>query len=246
MGQAMNVSLAIDEKVAKITINRVAQRNAISAKMWDQITEHAQTIAKSDAQVVLVRGAGGVFCSGADLEELKELKDLESAKGYWRRMTRALDAVADLSMPTIAILEKFCFGGGCLLAIACDLRYATTDTIFSIPVAKLGFILDTATVRRLIALVGPGSAKELLFQGGTVDGDKALSYGLINNLFDVMELDLQIRDVVKNLLGANAISIVQLKETINRVTRGLAIDASVLAEEENLIAERFLRLGNLS
>jgi len=244
-GQTVNVSLVVEEKIAKITLSRIEQCNALSIKMWDQITEHAKTISQSDAQVVLLRGAGGIFCAGADLDELRDLKDLESAKGYWRRMTRALDAVANLTVPTIAVLEKYCFGGGCLLALACDLRYATTDTTFSIPVAKLGFILDTPTINRLIALVGPGSAKEILFQGGTVDGDKALAYGLINDLFDVMELDLQIRGIVKNVLNANSASIAQLKKTINQVTRVFPIDATTQAEEESLIGERFLQLKNL-
>jgi enoyl-CoA hydratase len=243
VGQAMNVTLAIEEKVAKITLARLEQRNAISIKMWDQIAEHAEAITRSDAEVVILRGAGGIFCAGADLDELKELKDIDSAKIYWRRMTKALDAVANIPVPTIAVLERYCFGGGCLLAIACDLRYATTDTTFSIPVAKLGFILDTATIGRLIALVGPASAKEILFQGGTVDGDKALAHRLINGLYDFMELDLQIREIIKRILDANAGSIAQLKKTINQVTEVLNADASAQAEEETLIAQRFLNLG---
>jgi enoyl-CoA hydratase/carnithine racemase len=115
----------------------------------------------------------------------------------------AQDVWARLPIPTIAVIHGACAGGGCGLALACDLRLAADDSFFSIPPAKLGLVYSLADTRRLVDLVGPSFAKEMLFTGRRVSAQEAYDCGLVNHLFRAGELDEAAREFALGI-AANA------------------------------------------
>jgi enoyl-CoA hydratase/carnithine racemase len=236
----VNVSLTIIDAVAWLTLERAEQKNAITLAMWRQIAGLAKEVASSSARALVLRGQSGCFCSGADLDELTNIDSIDAARNYWLGMKSALDGMAEIKIPKIAMIEKYCLGGGCILALTCDLRYATKETVFGIPVAKHGYMLDTATVARLTALIGPARTKELIFLANTISGDEALSVGLVNRLFEPNQIESELKGIITRITEANADSVKQIKAQVDRVVATMTADESTVKQDENMIVQQFL------
>ncbi|MET7395240.1 enoyl-CoA hydratase-related protein [Dactylosporangium sp. NPDC005572] len=175
------VSLVVrhDGPVATIVITNPAKRNAMTADMWRALPPLLDGLRDDPAvKVVVLTGAGGTFCAGADITEAAPL----ARDGDDSLAVRAERALADFPKPTIARIEGFCVGGGCQLAVACDLRFATEDSRFGVTPAKLGIVYPPSTTRRLAALVGPARAKLLLYTAELIDAPTALAFGLIDGI----------------------------------------------------------------
>jgi len=156
-----------DGEVARLTLDRPQARNAIPAAGWAELERLIGTV---EGRLLVVAGAGGAFCAGADLSDLPALRRAE--------MRAALDALRDLAMPTIARIDGACYGAGVALALACDLRVAGPGARFAITPAKIGVSYPQEDVHRLVALVGPGQAARLLFTAATIDAAEAIRIGL--------------------------------------------------------------------
>lgn len=188
--------------LAKVTLNRPDKRNAITHSMWQGLLELAEDLtANPVVRVVLLTGAGHeAFSAGADISEMQtNLADPPRMKAMQDVVLDSQMAWERLPVPTIAVLRGACTGGGCGLALACDLRLATPDTFMAIPPAKLGLAYSLADSKRLYDLVGPSRAKEILYTGRRVGADEALRLGLINEIVapdqlaeraDVLALDI--------------------------------------------------------
>lgn len=210
------LSLSVADGIGQLIIDRPESANALSRAMWEAVPEALARLAALGAEVVVLRGAGSAFASGADLSELKSLDSRGQAAELWLAIFSALSAVASSPAVTIACIDGPCFGGGCLLAVACDLRYASTRSVFGIPVARLGIVLDDETVARLVALVGPGFARELLLRGHTVDHATASRMGLVNAVFGEAELALEVDRIAGEIRSNSPESIRQSRESIAR------------------------------
>jgi enoyl-CoA hydratase len=156
--------------VALVTIDRQERRNAVDHEALEELA--AAFAAVGDVRAVVLTGAGGHFCAGADLTAVED-------ESFSRVVRRALDAVSAVSMPVIAAVEGAALGLGTQLAIACDLRVATPTATFGIPAGKLGLMVDHATVQRLALLAGHGPARAMLLAAETLDGDAAFRLGLV-------------------------------------------------------------------
>jgi enoyl-CoA hydratase len=162
--------------VALVTLDRTERRNALDAPTLDALSlALAET---SDARVVVVTGAGGHFCAGADLDGVED-------SGFKGRLRAVLDALADPARPTLAAVSGAALGAGTQLAVACDLRVATPDARFGIPAAKLGLTVDHWTVQRLALAAGFGPARAMLLAAETYDGAAAHAAGLVHRLGDL-------------------------------------------------------------
>src|SRR5438874_6956611 len=161
-----------DGSVVWVTLNNPARRNALSLAMWERLGEVLEGFA-SDARVraVVLRGAGGKsFAAGADISRFEEERATpEQVARYDAAMGRAHRALAGLPRPTIAMIQGYCMGGGVALAIDCDLRICSEDSVFAIPAAKLGVGYGFEGVRRLVSLVGPAFTKEIFFTARRFD-----------------------------------------------------------------------------
>jgi enoyl-CoA hydratase/carnithine racemase len=181
----MTVRLEREGAVGHLVIDRPDKRNALTLAMWQSIPELAEEAAADrEVRALVIRAAQpGPFCSGADLAEILANKDdpewLAASQGAINRTQRA---VARLEIPTIAFVQGDCIGGGAGLAVACDLRVATSAARFAVTPAKLGLIYPLHDVKLLVDLVGPGQAKRLMYTGQIIDAAEALRIGLVETV----------------------------------------------------------------
>ena len=174
------LELSIDDHVATLRINRPEKRNAMSVAMWRALPGLLAPLGSDPGvRVLVLTGAEGTFCSGADISEIAGLSEGGDDTGLIVTAERALTA---FPKPVIAMIEGFCVGGGCQLALACDLRFAAEDARFGITPAKLGVVYPLSSTRRLVDLVGPSTAKFLLFSAELVDAGRALRTGLVDEV----------------------------------------------------------------
>ncbi len=175
-----------------LTIDRPEQRNAITYDMWLRLAEVFRSLgADADARVLVLRGAGEMaFSAGADIKDFKvNRSDAQKARRYAAAAQGAMQSLAALSLPTIAMVHGYCVGGGCELAIFADVRIAAEGSRFGIPAARLGLVIGHAEVARLVSLVGPGMAMYMLLSARTLEADEALRAGLIDRLVPAAELE---------------------------------------------------------
>ena len=179
-----------DGAVAELVLARPERQNAIGRATWRALAEHCLALDADPAvRVVVVRGEPPSFSAGADIAEFAEVfADASAAHAYNELVQLALDRLERLGKPTIAQIGGSCIGGGCGLAVACDLRFAASDARFGITPAKLGLAYSLGDVRRLVNLIGPARAKDLLFSARLIDADEALRLGLIDRVVPPDEL----------------------------------------------------------
>ena len=159
--------------VALITLDRQERRNAIDQHACRALVDAVDQT--EDARVLVLTGAGGHFCAGADLTHVEDAAFVEALRA-------ALMALRDVPKPVIAAVEGAALGAGTQLAIACDLRVAAPDARFGIPAAKLGLMVDQWTVQRLALLAGHGPARSMLLAAEVLDGASASAVGLVQRV----------------------------------------------------------------
>lgn len=179
-----NIIVGIDADRAIVSINRIEKRNALSLSMWRQLSKTFTVLGKNrQIRTIILTGAGNSFCAGADISEFAKLRASEQQiLDYESAVSACNEAIATVPKPTIAVVNGHCMGGGCGIAMACDFRYAHPSSTFGIPAARLSIIYGTDSTRRLLALVGPSAAKQILYSAQTFDAHKALGMGLIDQM----------------------------------------------------------------
>ena len=180
-----------DGSVVTVTFNRPSQRNAISYAGWLEIQRIAIELERDDSvRVVVFTGAGDrAFSAGADIKDFEQYRiNSQIAKVYAAAFDGAMDAVEAMSKPTISMIRGFCVGGGCEFSMATDIRIASDDSRFGIPIARLGILMGYGEMRRLVNLVGPGNASYILLSGRLIDAQEAHRIGLITTLLTPDEL----------------------------------------------------------
>ncbi len=181
------IRLTREGPLATIWLNRPGKRNAMNYEMWAALGEVAAELATdAEVRIVVLRGAGDHFCAGADITELSVLRRV-GERSFAQVNTDAEAALAALAKPTVAFVSGDCIGGGCALAIDCDLRIATSDARFGITPAKLGIVYPRASLERATHLLGPAVTKRLLFTGELIGAAEALRVGLIDEIVDAAD-----------------------------------------------------------
>lgn len=225
MSQA--ILLTKDRGIATITINRPAQRNAVTYEMWKHFAAlMVQLKADPEVRVVIIRGAGTeAFSAGADIAEFEEQRKNSSlAKQYHVAVEEALEAIAHVPRPTIAMVAGYCVGGGLELATATDLRIAGDNSRFGIPTAKLGIVVGYHEMSRLVRLVGSGRTMDILLTARLVEADEALRIGLVSRLVPVAELERYTEQVATEIAGYAPLSHRWHKEILETVLRNPSLD----------------------
>ena len=171
------VSYSQDGRVARLLISRPERRNALNHQALDELHDGVRRAASSGARALVITGDEDQFCAGADLKELEDL-------AFTRALRAALDDLAALPIPTIAAIAGACMGLGTQIALSCDLRLATPDARFAVPVAKLGLMVDHWTVQRLALLAGASTARWMLLTAEPVTAQDAHRVGLVHELVD--------------------------------------------------------------
>ena len=152
-----NVAWDINESVAVVTLNRPEARNALTWDMYDALVEACDAAeADPDVRVLIIRGSGGAFAAGTDISQFREFANGDAGVAYERRLDAVIDRIERLSIATIAEVDGAAAGGGCAIAMACDLRICSERARFGVPVARtLGNCLSMANTARMVDLIGP-------------------------------------------------------------------------------------------
>jgi enoyl-CoA hydratase/carnithine racemase len=224
----MHLKLATAGPVATLRIDRPAKRNAMSFEMWSAIPPLLGSLG-SDVRVLLIQG-GEHFSAGADIGEFETLRSgADGATRYSDAVHAAERAIAEFPKPTIAVINGFCIGGGCEIALACDLRIAADDARFGITPSKLGIVYSFTSTKQLVDAVGPAWARQILFSGEIIDAATALRIGLVNELHAVDELAGRAKELAEVIAGRSQVSLAGAKQIITMITDGRHEDDSVRA-----------------
>ncbi|MGW6355871.1 enoyl-CoA hydratase/isomerase family protein [Streptomyces sp. NPDC055092] len=185
----------VTEGIATVVIDHAAKRNAMTDSMWRSLPPLlARLEADPAVRVLVLTGAGGTFCAGADISTLGG-----SGSQAQELAVAAEEALAAFAKPTLAAVRGYCVGGGCQLAAACDLRFAAEDALFGVTPSKLGIVYPAGSTRRLASLVGPATAKYLLFSGELISTERALRTGLVDEVLAGDELDKRVGEFARIL-----------------------------------------------
>jgi enoyl-CoA hydratase len=230
------ILLEHDGPVATVTLNRPQQRNAINLAMWAWLAEIARQLdADPQVRVVVLRGAGeAAFSAGADISEFEtQRSNPAQAQAYARVFDGALDAMAAIGKPTLSLIRGFCVGGGLELTTATDLRLAADDARFGVPIAQLGLLVGYKEMRRLVALVGPGPAMNLLLTARLINSAEALRLGLVTEVVSASDVERAVYDLARRLCSLAPLAARWHKQILQTVLTNPAL-TGLTSEDEAL------------
>jgi enoyl-CoA hydratase/carnithine racemase len=215
-------------------------RNAFNLAMWTALPEVVDGLARDPVvRAIVFRGAGEeAFASGADISEFREnRKDRATADAYNARTEAAYHAIETCPKPTVAMIYGYCMGGSVATAMACDLRFAADTAKFAIPAARLGIVYGLHSVKRLVSLVGPAAAKDILFSGRTFDAAEALRLGFVNRVLPAAGLASFTADYLSRVADNAPLSVRGAKLVVEAVVEDGGVARR--AEVERLQLETF-------
>ena len=190
--------------------------NALNSRTVMEIgTAFEQFAAEDEVRVIILTGEGKAFVAGADITEMSDFSPLQ-ARDFARRGHRALGLVQDIEKPVIAAINGFALGGGCEIALACDIRVMAEGALIGQPEVKLGLIPGFGGTQRLARLVGPGRAKELIFTGDNIGADEALRIGLVNRVVPAAEIIEQVTALARKIIANGPTAVRMAKVAVNR------------------------------
>ena len=219
------------DKIAILTISRPEALNALNAQVIGDLEEAVAMIEKdSDAAALIITGEGRSFVAGADIGEQAVL-DLEGGRDWGRRGSALMRRIELLQIPTIAAVNGFALGGGCELALACDIIIAGKKAKFGQPEVGLGITPGFSGTQRLPRRVGIGKAKELIFTGAMINADEALNIGLANKVTEQEDLMAEAEAMAQAITKNAPLAVKYSKAAIARGME-VDIDAGIAIENE--------------
>ena len=230
--QMENVLIAKEGHVATITINRPKALNALStAVLTDLNAALDEVTADQDVYALIITGAGEKsFVAGADIAEMKD-KSVEEAAEYGKFGNAVFRKIETFRCPVIAAVNGFALGGGCELAMSCDIRVASENAVFGQPEVGLGITPGFGGTQRLARLVGAGIAKEMIYTARNIKAQRAAEIGLVNKVVAAEELSATVMKMAQGIAKNAPIAVAYAKKAINN---GLQtdIDAGIAIEVE--------------
>ncbi len=216
--------------VGLLELDRPAVLNALDRRMYEALQARLATVVEDgEVRVLIVAGRGRAFCSGTDLSELAGASR-ESARALGLLENRVCSQLEDFPRPTIAAIHGYALGGGCELALACDLRLAADDAILGQPEIDMGWLPAAGATFRLPALVGPARARELIFTGRRVGAGEALRMGLVNQVVPAAELVSEAMRLARDLSAKDPEVLRRAREVLRSSSR----DEAMRREAEDL------------
>jgi len=211
-----------DERVGYVIFNNPERHNAVSLDMWVAAGSMLDDFRNdNNIAVVVVTGAGGkAFVSGADISRFeKERSNEEAVAQYSATVEKSYAAFHEFPKPTIAMIRGYCMGGGMGLATCCDIRICTDGSKFAVPAAKLGLGYGYLGLKRLVDVVGPSFAMEILYTARQFTAAEALAMGLVNRVVPDGELESYVKDYANTIAGNAPLTIRAVKATISEIMK---------------------------
>nr|WP_218849236.1 enoyl-CoA hydratase-related protein [Nocardioides perillae] len=223
-----NVRLEVEDGVATLRLDR-PKMNALDVATQEGIRAAAhEATERDDVRAVVVYGGERVFAAGADVKEMSTMSHLDMVKRS-HGLISAFTAVARIPKPTVAALTGYALGGGCELALCCDLRFTAEDAKLGQPEVLLGIIPGAGGTQRLSRLVGPSRAKDLIFTGRFVDAEEALRIGLVDRVCPPDQVYAEAMAWARQFTTGAALALRAAKEAVDR---GLEVDLETGLEIE--------------
>ena len=217
----------IADGIGWMTFNNPSRHNALSLEMWRAIGEIVSHFeGDKDVRVIVMTGAGGkAFVSGADISEFdKQRSNSEQKEEYARISASGSHALATVTKPLIAMVEGYCIGGGLATALAADIRFASPDSSFGIPAAKLGLGYEYAGLAKLARVVGPARARDILFSARFLSAEEAQNAGLVQFISPRDRIRNDVITYAKQIATNAPLTVLAAKAAINAYERGGQID----------------------
>jgi len=231
-----DVTVTRENAVLTVTFNRPAQHNALTFAMYEALYDACeQADADAGIRALLVRGAGGrAFASGTDIAAFREFSDGADGVAYEERITRVVNRLEEVAVPTVAVVDGYCLGGGMALAAVCDLRIATRPSRFGVPIARtLGNCLSMNSVSVVAARLGASRTLDLLLRARLLGAEEAAAAGFVSEVCDVDDLDAVVQDMVDTLLAHAPLTMWASKVAVARLRR------HSLPDGDDLVATAF-------
>lgn len=227
------ILLEKEEGYAIITLNRPDVLNAMNLQMRSEILDALEDLGDDESvKAVILTGNGRAFCAGVDIKDLKSRMPLEARRHRRLGGTEPFNSVAQFLKPTIAAINGFAVGGGCELALCCDIRIASENAKIGQPEVQRGLLPGAGGTQRLPRLIGPGLAKELIFTGELITASEAERIGLVNHIVPAERLQEDAKEIARKIAKNAPVSVMLAKSAIDRgldadITTGLAYEAEV-------------------
>ena len=229
-----NIQVSLDNDISLIKMNRPKALNALNNDTLNELDKIIECI-KIDNSIrgIVITGEGKGFVAGADIVQMQDYKALEG-RSYAEYAQSIFNKIEALEKPVIAAINGYALGGGCELALSCDIRIASSKAIFGQPEAALGVIPCFGGTQRLPRLIGAGMAKELIFTGRQVKADEALTMGLVNKVVEPDMLMQEALEMMKMILKNASLAVGFAKTAINRglemdIYNGLELEKDIAA-----------------
>jgi 3-hydroxypropionyl-coenzyme A dehydratase len=205
-----------DDEIVLITINRPDKLNAMNLAVMDEFLTVLDSLEKDSSKVILITGTGQkAFSAGADIEYMSKIGSVEAEK-YALRGHEVLNKIENIEKPVIAAINGYALGGGCELALACDIRFASSNAQLGQPEVTIGICPGWGGTQRLLRIIGPARAKDLIFTGRKIGTEEALSMGLINKIFTAENLILESKMYAKNIAKNSSFAVGKSKMLVNK------------------------------
>jgi enoyl-CoA hydratase/carnithine racemase len=220
---ADEVLCALADGIATVTLNRPDKRNALNTAVLTGLRSHFDALeGNSDVRVVVVRAAGTAFCSGMDLDDLSQRQSQDGDPE--QPVVDAFQQIERSRHPTIAMVHGPAYAGGCELALHCDFRIAADVARFAMPLARLGVMLPFPLTHKMVEIVGPARAREILLGGRPVEARRALEIGMVHQVVPAAELEAATDDLARWIAGHAPLALAGIKATILRATPRRDVD----------------------
>jgi enoyl-CoA hydratase len=215
------VEVSNEDGIAVVVLDRQDALNALDREMLSELRDRLRELATdTSARVVVLTGAGDrAFAAGADIGEMTEMTVLEGHA--WGTLGHECGRLLEsMPKPTLAAVNGFALGGGCELALGCDIRYASERAKFGQPEINLAVIPGWGGTQRLARAVGPALAKDLILTGRTIDAQEALRIGLVSAVYPAEELRDRVLETARGLAAKSAVALSAAKDAANRALQG--------------------------
>lgn len=226
--------------IARLTIDHQARMNAMTFDMWSSVPELIRR-AEDDrsVRVIVLQGAGGkAFCAGADISQFGERRTGEDGvKSYDKAVAAGMKAVHDAAKPTVAVIHGICFGGGCALALTCDIRFATDDARFRVPAARLGLGYGFSNLRMMVKKLGVGPVADIMISARVLDAAEGQRLGVINHAWPREAFETEVQAYLATVAANAPLTLAAIKRALVELARPEAEQDA--AAVEALIARCF-------
>lgn len=206
--------------IAWLTFNRPQARNAMTWMMYEGLHAACERVDADDAiGILILRGAGDrAFVAGTDISQFQAFKTADDALNYERHVNKYANRLEAVRKPTLAMIRGYCVGGGAAIAMACDLRIASRDAKFGVPIAHtLGNTLSAQNLGRLVALIGPARTKDILFTARFIEAEEGKAIGLFSEVIEADNLESRTRQLATLITSHAPLTIRAVKEGVRRL-----------------------------